>query len=956
MPSCESRTSSRPLSESSRWLRYAGMAVFLGSVMLGVSRKASAATITVTSLADNATVDGQVTLREAIQAANTDTSVDGSTAGSGADTIVFAPGLTGSIDLITAGDTVAGSSALGITSDITIDGANGGAAITIARPNSAPNMRLFRVAVGASLKLDGVTISGGYARGGNGGISYQGGGGGGGAGLGGAIFNQGTLTIENSTVTGNTAQGGNSAQYYNLAGGGGGGGGLGGSGGAGGLNGGVGGGPNGGAAGTAGTFGGGGGGGNSGGGNAGGNGGFGAGGGGGGSDGNGGFGGFGGGAGGGGYPSGAGGTPGFAGGSSNAPSGGQFGGFGGGGAGLGGAIFNYGGTVTVTNSTFTGNTAHEGLSSGGPPGSYGGAIFSRNGTLTLTNCTISSNTANAGKGITVLGDGATANASLTNTLIGQTDATLLDAYAATRNGGGLNLTGAGNLIRNHAGGFNGVVSAADPLLPALADNGGMTKTMLPPANSPAVDAGVSVAPTTDQRGAARLAGLATDIGAVEHDVTAPTAGLTTAPNVTDASNPTLYTFTITFSDNFAVNSASLGNTDVRVDGPNGFSQAAQFVSATPAGNGTPRIATYSITPPGGSWDRADNGTYSIVLLANQVSDLDGNAVAAATLGTFGVNVPDVTPPTASLSSAPDVTASSDPAKYELTITFADNFMLNAASLGDTNVRVDGPNGFTQAAKFVSATPAGNGPQQVATYSITPPGGSWDALDRGTYSIVMLANQVSDVDGNVVAAATLGSFNVTIPSPPAASGDTDFDGDGFSDELEAALGSVYDDPHSTPFPSGQQAGQAQSIDLSGSKLKIALAFAGKDSISAAGAMSIPAGVPLSGSTITFDIGGVIQPFTLDAKGKAQKTVGTTDFKLSMRAKGKTGEPQTATFALKIAGTDLESKFSDEGLTSTVVKKAPVTVVVTILFNATLYRQSVPLSYTSDGKKGRTAARK
>ena len=48
------------------------------------------AVITVTSLADNTTADGQVTLREAIQAAETDASIDGSAAGSGADTIVFA--------------------------------------------------------------------------------------------------------------------------------------------------------------------------------------------------------------------------------------------------------------------------------------------------------------------------------------------------------------------------------------------------------------------------------------------------------------------------------------------------------------------------------------------------------------------------------------------------------------------------------------------------------------------------------------------------------------------------------------------------------------------------------------------------------------------------------------------------------------------------------------------------
>lgn len=58
-------------------------------------------TITVTSLQDNLTSDGQVTLREAIQAANTDASVDGSTAGSGDDIIVFDPNLDGVITLAT---------------------------------------------------------------------------------------------------------------------------------------------------------------------------------------------------------------------------------------------------------------------------------------------------------------------------------------------------------------------------------------------------------------------------------------------------------------------------------------------------------------------------------------------------------------------------------------------------------------------------------------------------------------------------------------------------------------------------------------------------------------------------------------------------------------------------------------------------------------------------------------
>ncbi len=74
------------------------------------------ATITVDSLDDNMLGDGDITLREAIHAANTDTSVDGSPAGSGADTIEFDPGL------LLPGTITLGGTQLEITEDLTITG------------------------------------------------------------------------------------------------------------------------------------------------------------------------------------------------------------------------------------------------------------------------------------------------------------------------------------------------------------------------------------------------------------------------------------------------------------------------------------------------------------------------------------------------------------------------------------------------------------------------------------------------------------------------------------------------------------------------------------------------------------------------------------------------------------------------------------------------------------------
>ena len=65
-----------------------------------LEQRALLTTITVTSLEDNLESDGEVTLREALKAANEDTSVDGSAAGSGQDVIEFSSDLVGTIALV----------------------------------------------------------------------------------------------------------------------------------------------------------------------------------------------------------------------------------------------------------------------------------------------------------------------------------------------------------------------------------------------------------------------------------------------------------------------------------------------------------------------------------------------------------------------------------------------------------------------------------------------------------------------------------------------------------------------------------------------------------------------------------------------------------------------------------------------------------------------------------------
>ncbi|MDB5175023.1 MAG: conserved repeat domain protein, partial [Phycisphaerales bacterium] len=140
------------------------------------------------------------------------------------------------------------------------------------------------------------------------------------------------------------------------------------------------------------------------------------------------------------------------------------------------------------------------------------------------------------------------------------------------------------------------------------------------------------------------------------DTTAPTA-LASAANVTSAGGSS-YTFSVAYSDAFGADVSSLDGNDILVTGPNGFSQLASLASVSSAANGSPRIATYQITPPGGNWDAADNGSYAITIQPSQVRDVAGNYVpsvplAMITVAAAGLGMPDLLAATDSGLSSSD---------------------------------------------------------------------------------------------------------------------------------------------------------------------------------------------------------------------------------------------------------------------------------------------------------------
>jgi hypothetical protein len=214
-----------------------------------------------------------------------------------------------------------------------------------------------------------------------------------------------------------------------------------------------------------------------------------------------------------------------------------------GGSGFGGAIYNSG-AITLINCTFSGNNAAGGQ--GGIPSANGGtgnggAIYTAQ-IFKLTNCTISANSAtggapaggdaasgaaNGGGLVQSPGNGTVETRSTIiagNTLPGSGTNVAPDVSGNVTSFG-FNLIGrtdgnSGWIGSDHLGGTTDATKL-NPLLAPVADNGGVTVTMIPKLGSPAIDGGDDsvlsppLSVTTDQRNFARKNGVHVDVGSVE---------------------------------------------------------------------------------------------------------------------------------------------------------------------------------------------------------------------------------------------------------------------------------------------------------------------------------------------------------------------------------------------------------------------------------------------------------
>ncbi len=116
---------------------------------------------------------------------------------------------------------------------------------------------------------------------------------------------------------------------------------------------------------------------------------------------------------------------------------------------------------------------------------------------------------------------------------------------------------------------------------------------------------------------------------------------------------------------------------------------------------------------------------------------------------------DTIPPTASVMGALIAAG----ANYDFNVVYADAFGVNAATLGGNNFLLASAAGYSQLATLISYTPTNNGAVIVATYQAFPPIGGW-AAGSSSYNITLQPSQVSDIAGNFIASALIGTISPT----------------------------------------------------------------------------------------------------------------------------------------------------------------------------------------------------
>ena len=277
----------------------------------------------------------------------------------------------------------------------------------------------------------------------------------------------------------------------------------------------------------------------------------------------------------------------------------------------GGALYQLGGTTTLTNTTVVNSSGLDGTA----------AFWTGGGTLTLDNDTFSDDGAD-------IATDRFASTVVENTILGR--GSERGACEQAGDDDELNNETTGAAITTPDGGYNidedtscnlsgiGDQSKADPMLVPIFDNGGPTPTEALIAGSPALgDPATMHCPATDARGESRPAPKC-DIGAFEAEVIPPPTGTPTA-STGDSSNVTDTSADVSATINLAGEAG--GFHFVYGTSPDQLTSSSPVVAAGVVSSDTAETETLSNLTPGTTYYYdavADNATVS-TLASNPVS-------------------------------------------------------------------------------------------------------------------------------------------------------------------------------------------------------------------------------------------------------------------------------------------------------------------------------------------------
>jgi hypothetical protein len=458
-------------------------------------------------------------------------------------------------------------------------------------------------------------------------------------------------------------------------------------------------------------------------------------------------------------------------------------------------------------------------------------------------------------------------------------------------------------------------------------------------------------------------------------------------------------FNVTYFDSNGIANSTLDSNDIRITGPNGYDQPATFVRVS----GTiPRIVTYRMTAPGGTFDSADNGTYNVNLQANQVANVLGLFANPGVIGTISiainsgvpvanddaVSTPDGQPVTVNVlandvsNDPPFVIRILTPPQHGTAVVNADNSITYSPTPGyagpdslvygllDTEIESDIA---TLSITVLAQAPVITSPLMVSaldgiqfTYQIT---------FTGTQPIQIAASNLppgtSLIGSTIIGFIPPGSYAMTITATNATGSDTrtvvingsvklpntDADGDGFSDEMELALGSDPVNAGSTPLTTlnggavPQNAGPlpfAQSRVGITVKLNFNSTRSNRDSIALNGTLPIPSDYGVILQPFAVFVGGAGVSGTLDFRGQFTSADKLFKFKVGKIKADIVGRNAPFTVQMKGVYADL---LADEGFHNTDAKNTKVNLPVYVILGTRYYGIVMPALYSAKaGKSG------